>query len=213
MKRTKRGLVLLSCSILLAPFISGSTEALASRAENAVIVQIENDVNQDEVKFNKFIEAVEPYVFKAEDGTIQIAQLPNSIELIHSEALNATRVHLQQMNADVLAGRSYTTGDLKFVSKKQMRSNTPVSYWWGYQYTFTNAEAKRFANSMDDLSYGVMTVGAFIGAFGLGPIGPAVGTVSSLYWKQMASKVRQKNTSRGAIVNITRAAVFTVNSR
>ena len=156
---------------------------------------------------------MEPYIYQAEDGSLQISPLPASIEALYSENLNATRLHLQQMNADVKSGKSYTTDDLEFISRRQTRSNTPASYWWGYQYTFTNAESKNFARSMEDLAYGGLSLGAFVGAFGLGPIGPAVGTVSALYWKQLASKVRAKNTSRGTIVKITRVAVFTVDSR
>lgn len=217
MKRTKKKIILLSCSILLAPIFLGSTEALASSNEessgNIELIESETDLSPDEINFNNFVDAVEPYIYQAEDGSLQISPLPASIEALYSENLNATRLHLQQMNADVKSGKSYTTDDLEFISRRQTRSNTPASYWWGYQYTFTNAESKNFARSMEDLAYGGLSLGAFVGAFGLGPIGPAVGTVSALYWKQLASKVRAKNTSRGTIVKITRVAVFTVDSR
>lgn len=214
MSKMNKIVCLVATSVIISPLFIGSASAYASTVSgSSEQILAETTPNQDEVNFENYISIVEPYIYKAEDGTLQLAELPENIELLYRDNLSATRLHLQEMNKNVISGRMYTTDDLEYRAYRQTRSNTPQSFWWGYQYTFTNAEAKNFAKSMDDLAYGGLSVGAFVGAFGLGPIGPAIGTVSSLYWKQLANKVRDKNTSRGAIVKITRVAVFTVESR
>lgn len=185
-----------------------------------------NEVITEEVSANEvptietensdlFIAEVEPYIYKTMQGTIEIGNYPESFSSTYSNEIERLEAYLVPLNQQVLDGTLRVTDDLAFAPTAQLRAagNGATIYWWGYQYIFNKSQGLNFAKAMEDLSYGTLSMGTFLSLFGLGKIGTPLGALGGPYYKQIAKKVRDKVTSKGVIVNITHAAVFTVKSR
>lgn len=162
-----------------------------------------------------FIEEVEPYIYKTMQGTIEIGNYPESFSSTYSNEIESLEAYLAPLNQQVLDGTLRVTDDLAFAPTAQLRAagNGATIYWWGYQYVFNKSQGLNFAKSMEDLSYGTLSMGSFLSMFGLAKIGAPLGALGGPYYKQIAKKVREKVTSKGVIINITHVAVFTVKSR
>lgn len=206
-------LTVVTGSLLATTFLPVAASASSfDGSSNAVITQ--EITEQDQKKYDSFLAEIEPYMFKTTQGTIEIGKHPEDINATYANEIELLKTHLTPLNQQVLEGTLTVTEDLAFVPTIQTFAGEGVTvYWWGYQYVLNKAGALNFANGMDDLAYGYTTAGALASRFGIPQIGAALALLGGPYYKQLASKIRQKVTSKGVILNITHVAVFTVNPR
>lgn len=222
MKKTV--LTLLASSVLFTSLPLYTVQAAEIEEVKTELPEVTNYIennNVEEITDDDFLNTIQDYIYKSEDGTVQIRNLPIDIEGTYANEINSLVEYLNPLNEQVLNGEMIVTEDFNFISTENSGgfstfASSPKKatiYWWGYQYVFNNAQGKQFANSMEDLAGNTLTAGGMASFFGVKQIGAALMLLGAPYYKQLAKKVRSKNTSKGVIVNITHASVFTVKSR
>lgn len=168
--------------------------AAAEQEDNTSQLNIDNSNVPEELK------VIEPYVFKKEDGTIALRDMPDS--LYDEYQLKYLETHFSNLNNAVKDNKIFITEDLEIVSLN--RALTSWNYhWWGYDANFNNADA-------NDLKYSLVTVGSFAGVAGLFPPIGALGTLSGAYLGLIATRIDANNNGNGVYIGITWAAVFNI---
>lgn len=216
-------LTVVTGSLLATTFspLAVSASSLDDPSNNGIVDGVTEDVvvdeatESDQLKYDLFLAEIEPYMYKTFQGTIEIGEHPEDIAYTYANEIEQLKEQLAPLNQKVIDGSLLVTDDLAYVPVMQLfaSNNGATIYWWGYQYVFNKSQANNFANKMDDLAFGTISVGSFASLFGLGKISTPLGALGSAYYKQLAKKVRQKTTSKGVIIKVTHVAVFTVTSR
>ncbi len=159
-----------------------------------------SQLNIDNSNVPEELKAIEPYVFKKEDGTIALRDMPDS--LYDEYQIEYLEAHFSTLNNAVKSNKISITEDLEIVSLN--RALTSWNYhWWGYDANFNNVDA-------NDLKYTLLTVGSFAAAAGYFPPIGALGGLSAAYLGLIATRIDANNNGNGVYIGITWAAVFNI---